>query len=87
MDQVLHNIENDSDTVEIIVHIAGTLEEQRRRRLAAALRNVNGIVSAEFCTLRYHLMLIRYDRDLYSSQDVVAKVKSHNVYARLVGWA
>jgi hypothetical protein len=35
--------------------------------------------------LRYHLMLVRYDRDMYASQDVLGRVTSHNVSARLIG--
>jgi len=86
MEQVLRSIENVPErTVEIIVHIAENLQEQQRGNLVAALGNNDGIVAAEFCPLRYHLMLVRYDRDLYSSQDVLAKVKSHNVDARLIG--
>jgi len=86
MEQVLRGIENEPEhTVEIIVHIAETLQQQQRGNLVASLGNNDGIVAAEFCPLRYHLMLVRYDRDLYSSQDVLAKVKSHNVNARLIG--
>jgi hypothetical protein len=86
MEQVLPGIENEPEhTVEIIVHIAETLQQQQRGNLVASLGNNDGIVAAEFCPLRYHLMLVRYDRDLYSSQDVLAKVKSHNVNARLIG--
>ncbi|MGB5178996.1 MAG: hypothetical protein WBP44_09735 [Gammaproteobacteria bacterium] len=86
MEQVLRSIENVPEhTVEIIVHIAEDLQEQQRGNLVAALGNNDGIVAAEFCPLRYHLMLVRYDRDMYSSQDVLAKVKSHHVDARLIG--
>ena len=86
MEQALHSIENEPDhTIEIIVHITENLDEQYRGNLVSSLGNNDGIVAAEFCPLRYHLMLVRYDRDLYSSQDVLAKVKSHNVDARLIG--
>ena len=86
MEQVLRNIENEPEhTVEIIVHIAESLNEQQRGNLLASLGNNDDIVAAEFCPLRYHLMLVSYDRDLYSSQDVLARVKSHNVNARLIG--
>jgi len=86
MSQALHSIENEPDhTVEIIVHITETLGEQRRGDLVAALENNGGITAAEFCPLRYHLMLVRYDRDLYSSQKVLDRVKSQNVNARLIG--
>ena len=86
MAQVLHSIEKDPDhTVEIVVHITETLGEQRREDLVAALEDSSGITTAEFCPLRYHLMLVRYDRDLYSSQDVLERVKAQDLDARLIG--
>ena len=86
MGQALHNLESEPDhTVEIVVHITETLGEQRREDLVAALENNGGITTAEFCPLRYHLMLVRYDRDLYSSQDVLDRVASQDVSARLIG--
>ena len=72
-------------TVEVIVHISETLGEVRRNNLVAALERDSSIVSAEFCPLRYHLMLVRYDRDSYSSQDVLGSVMSRNINARLIG--
>ena len=86
MGQALHSIENEPDhTVEIVVHITETLGEQRRGDLVAAMKDNDGITAAEFCPLRYHLMLVRYDRDMYSSQDVLDRVKSQNVNAKLIG--
>jgi hypothetical protein len=86
MGQAIGNIENEPDrSVEIVVHITETLEQQQRGNLVAALENDGGIVSAEFCPLRYHLMLVRYDKDMYSSQDVLGRVTSQNIDARLIG--
>jgi hypothetical protein len=86
MGQALHSIENEPEhTIEIVVHITETLGEQQRGDLVAALENNGGITTAEFCPLRYHLMLVRYDRDLHSSQDVLERVTSQNVKARLIG--
>ena len=86
MGQALHNIEIEPDhTVEIVVHITETLGVQQREDLVSALEDSGGITTAEFCPLRYHLMLVRYDRDLHSSRDVLNRVKSQNVDARLIG--
>lgn len=86
MAQALQSIQNEpANTVEIIVHISETLGEARRMDLVTALENEESIVSAEFCPLRYHLMLVRYDRDIASSQDVLSSVKSQNYNARLIG--
>jgi len=86
MGQALHSIENEPDhTVEIIVHITESLGEQQRGDLIAALEDNGGITAAEFCPLRYHLLLVRYDRDLYSSKDVLERVTSQKVSGRLIG--
>ncbi len=86
MGQALHSIESEPDhTVEIVVHITETLGEQRRGDLITALEDNGGITAAEFCPLRYHLILVRYDRDLYSSQKVLDRVTSQNIKARLIG--
>ena len=86
MGQVSHSIESEPDhTIEIVVHITETLGEQRRGDIVATLEDDGGITTAEFCPLRYHLMLVRYDKDLYSSQDVLDHVTSQNVNARLIG--
>jgi hypothetical protein len=86
MGQALHSIESEPDhTVEIVVHITENLGEQQRDDLVSGLEDSGGITTAEFCPLRYHLMLVRYDRDLCSSQDVLDRVKSQNVDARLIG--
>ena len=86
MSQALHSIETQPEnTVEIVVHITETLGEKQRKELVAALEDSSGITTADFCPLRFHLMLVRYDRDTYSSQDVLDRVKSQNVNARLIG--
>jgi hypothetical protein len=86
MGQALHSIESEpANTVEIIVHISENLGETRRNDLVHALEKEESVVSAEFCPLRYHLMLVRYDRDIASSQDVLASVKTQNYNARLIG--
>ena len=86
MEQAINVIENETQrTVEIVVHITETLGEERRSDLVTALRRSKDIVSAEVCPLRHHLMLVRYDRDTFSSQEVLASVKGQNYNARLIG--
>ncbi len=86
MVQALHGVEARPDhSVEIIVHLTEHLGEKQRQELVAALQEHTGIDAVEFCPLRYHLMLIRYDRDSYTSQDVLDRVKKQNLDARLIG--
>jgi hypothetical protein len=86
MEQAIRAIDNEPEhTVEIVVHISETLGADRRKDLVTALENEDSIVSAEFCPLRYHLMLVRYDRDVLTSQQVLSSVESQNYNARLIG--
>jgi hypothetical protein len=88
MDQIVHEmptLDVATNTVEIVVHISENLDAAQRNNLVVALEQNDSIVSAEFCPLRYHLMLVRYDRDQYSSQDVLSAVNDKNLQARLIG--
>jgi len=76
---------NPAHNVEIIVHVDETLGESRRGDLVEALEGMEGIQSAEFCPLRYHLMLVNYDRETINSQDVLVGVVSQNIHAELIG--
>ncbi len=88
MDQQIHHMPTFNEAknaAEIVVHVSEDLEEQRRRNLAAALEEGDGIVSAKFCPLRYQLMLVRYDRGRYFSQEVLRAVGAQKIQARLIG--
>ena len=79
MGQALHATDSDpANTVEIVVHISDALTPTQREELVAKLDAEESITSAEFCPLRYHLMLVRYDRDLASSQHVLASITRQN---------
>jgi cell division protein FtsX len=88
MDQVVNQmptLDVAKNTVEIVVHISESLDDAQRSNLVVALEQIDGVVSAEFCPLRYHLMLLRYDRDRYSSQDILGAVSDQKLQARLIG--
>ena len=86
MEQAIHSIEVlPEHTVEIVVHVSETLEEQQRNNLVVTLENDDRIVAVTFCPKRCHLMLVKYDRDRYSSADVLSSITAQNVNARLIG--
>ncbi len=86
MEQAIPIIELEPEhIVEIVVHVTETLEEKQRLNFVAALENDDRIFSVNFCPTRCHLMLVKYDRNRYSSQDVLASIESQKVTARLVG--
>ena len=71
--------------VEIILHVDETLGESHRNDLTAVLKGKAGVRSAEFCPLHYHLMLVSYDRDNLTSQDILHQVTNQSVHAQLIG--
>ena len=58
---------------------------QQRNNMVVALENDDRIVSVDFCPKRCHLVLVKYDRDRYSSADVLSSITAQNVNARLIG--
>ena len=86
MDQRVQPINTETlNIVEIVVHVTEELSADQRNHLISALENTAGISNAEFCPLRYHLMLVRYDTDAFSSQDVLANITAQGVHAQLIG--
>ncbi|HBE92607.1 MAG TPA: hypothetical protein DDW55_08770 [Gammaproteobacteria bacterium] len=86
MGGVAYNIyKNPEHNVEIIVHVDEALGESKRSDVVDVLEGIDGVSSAEFCPLRYHLILVNYNRDILNSQDVLVGVVSQNVHAELIG--
>ena len=71
--------------VEIVVYIRKDLGEEQQDLVVSALEKTNGIMGAEFCLMRNHLMLAKYDRNMMSSQDVLKSFNSLNLDAKLIG--
>lgn len=73
------------NVVEIVIYVKADLGEEQRDLVVSALEKSDGIIGAEFCQLRNHLMLAKYDKDIFSSQDVLKSFNSLNLEARLIG--
>ena len=71
--------------VEIVVYIKKDLGEEQQDLVISALKQTNGIMGAEFCVMRNHLVLAKYDKDIMSSQDVLKSFNSLNLDAKLIG--
>ena len=86
MGEVAYNLQQyPAHNVEIIVHIDEMLGETKRADLVNILEGIEGIRSAEFCPLRWHLMLINYDKQVLNSQEVLTGVVANNIHAELIG--
>lgn len=86
MGNVAYDLQNKPEhKVEIVVHVEETLTEDQRSGLVSSLEESAGIGRAEFCPLRYHLMLVQYDHNQINSQEVLGRVSLQNVHAKLIG--
>jgi hypothetical protein len=74
-----------SRPVEIVIHVSDRLSQAQRQGLVEALTRGDDVCSAEFCQLRDHLMLVRYDRDKINSLGVLNKIEQQRYRAQLVG--
>ena len=67
--------------VEIVLHVDETLADEERSDLARHMDEGPGINSVFFCNNRFHLMLVNYDRNRLTSQDVLRKVTDRELHA------
>ena len=86
MNQVAQHLPNEEKcAVEIVVYISKDLGYEQQNLVVSALEKTNGIIGAEFCLMRNHLVLAKYDRNMMSSQDVLKSFNSLNLEAKLIG--
>ena len=86
MNQVAQHLLNEKKcAVEVVVHISKDLGDEQRNLVVSVLEKTDGIIGAEFCPSRNHLVLAKYDKDIFSSQDVLKRFNSMDLEAKLVG--
>jgi len=86
MEQAIPTMEVEpAHIVAVVVHITETLEGQQRLNFVAALENDERITAVGSSPKRCHLMLVKYESDRCSSQDVLVSIESLKVNAKLVG--
>ena len=86
MNQVAQHLPNEKTrAVEVVVYVSKDLGDEQRNLVVSELKKANGIMGAEFCLMRNHLVLAKYDRNMMSSQDVLKSFNSLNLDAKLIG--
>ena len=86
MDMQVQHIPNKvKNTVEIVIYIKKDLAKDQQQQVASFLEQMDGITRVEFCPLRNHLALTKYNKDMFSSQDVLKSFNSLNLEAKLIG--
>ena len=86
MDQVAQHLPvEEKCAVEVVVYIKKDLGEEQQGLVISALEQTDGIMGAQFCVMRNHLVLAKYDKEIMSSQDVLKSFNSLNLEAKLIG--
>jgi cell division protein FtsX len=86
MNQVAQHLLNEEKcAVEVVVYISKDLGDEQRNLVVSALEKTDGIIGAEFCPSRNHLVLAKYNKDIFSSQDVLKSFNSMDLEAKLIG--
>ena len=86
MNQVAQHLPaDDKCAVEVVVYIKEDLGGEQQDLVISALEQTDGIIGAEFCVMRNHLVLAKYNKEIMSSQDVLKSFNSLNLEAKLVG--
>jgi len=86
MNQAAYNLViEEKRAVEVVIYISKELGGEQQDLVVSALEQTDGIIGAEFCPTRNHLLLAKYDKDVFSSQDVLKSFTSLNLDAKLIG--
>jgi len=67
--------------IDIIRHVDEKSEETRQADRVDVLEGIDGLNSAEHCPLRWHLLLIDYEREILNSQQVLTGVVVNTSHA------
>jgi len=78
-------VDQGSRPVEVVIHLNERLDQEQRTRLVEAITTGGEVCSAEFCQLRDHLLLVRYDRRKINSLGVLNRIARQRYRAQLVG--
>lgn len=71
--------------VEIVVHVDDVLGKAEQSELISDLQKHGGVEEAHFTPGRAHLLVIDYDREQLSAQEVLEHVRRDHLRAELIG--
>lgn len=75
----------DTKLVDVTLHIDETIDHETREGVQDKLRALSGVMAAASHDERPHLVVVEYDPDQVSSQNILACVKDQGVHAELIG--
>jgi len=70
---------------DVMVHIDETVDPERRAKIADTVRAHKGVMAVAHHDEKPHLMIIEYDPDAVTSQQLLQVVLGQGVHAELIG--
>lgn len=71
--------------VDVMIHIDENASSEEREAIRDALLQHDGVDAAAYHSDKPHLMMVEYNPDTVSAQDLLNTVKSCRVHAELIG--
>lgn len=73
------------EMVDVTIHVDETIDHERRTEIADIIRAHKGVMAVAHHDEKPHLMLIEYDPDTVTSQELLQIVLDQSVHAELIG--
>lgn len=70
---------------DVMIHVDETLDREALDRLEAVVRENDCVTSADVPADRQHMMLVTYNAECVSAQEILGLVTDQGVHAELVG--
>ncbi len=74
------------EMTDVTVHIDETIDHERRIKVADILRAHKGVMAVAHHDEKPHLMIVEYNPDAVTSQELLEVVLGQGVHAELIGW-
>jgi hypothetical protein len=73
------------EMTDVTIHIDETVSHERRTQIADTVRAHKGVMAVAHHDEKPHLMIIEYDPDTVTSQELLQIVLDQGVHAELIG--
>jgi hypothetical protein len=75
----------DKPMADVMIHIDEALSEEALKKIEAAVREEECVISAGVPAGNLHMMLVAYNPECIAAADILARVKQTGVHAELIG--
>ncbi len=75
-----------SYSTNIVIHINEKMADEKHEKFIGAIRQIQGVVSANVEGRHPHLMIVGYNPQDTKPVDIVKQVRKTGVHAQLIAW-